>query len=92
MLGSQYNDNSAKDEMEEESVNEIIVKIEMKKFQNLINNRIRKKNNLINMDIYRIYPLNKIAMESNPDIDSSHLLSKSNLSRPVKQNPFGPGK
>jgi len=45
---------------EPESVNEIIVKIEMKKFQNLINNRLKRKNNLVNMDVYRIYPINKI--------------------------------
>ena len=29
-------------------VNDIIVKIEMKKFQNLINNRKNRKNNLVN--------------------------------------------
>ena len=41
-------------------VNDIIVKIEMKKFQNLIANRRQRKNNLVNQDIKRIYPLNKI--------------------------------
>ena len=40
------------------------MKIEMKKFQNLINNRINKKNSLVNMDVKRIYPLNKIAVEN----------------------------
>lgn len=47
----------------DESVNDIIVKVEMKKFQNLINNRMQKKNNLVNMDPKRIYPLNKISDE-----------------------------
>jgi len=47
-------------ESEQGSVNEIIVKIEMKKFQNLINNRLKRKNNLVNQDIKRLYPLNKI--------------------------------
>lgn len=43
------------------SVNEIIVKIEMKKFQNLINNRLERKNNLVNCDAARVFPLSKIA-------------------------------
>ena len=47
-------------ESEQGSVNEIIVKIEMKKFQNLINNRLKRKNNLVNQDVKRLYPLNKI--------------------------------
>jgi hypothetical protein len=46
--------------MTERSINEIIVKIEMKKFQNLINNRKQRKNNLVNQDIQRIFPINKI--------------------------------
>ena len=45
----------------DESINEIIVKIEMKKFQNLINNRKQRKNNLVNADAGRIFPLNKIS-------------------------------
>lgn len=40
-------------------VNEIIVKIEMKKFQNLIENRIKHKNNLLQADMKRVYPLTK---------------------------------
>ena len=40
-------------------VNEIIVKIEMKKFQNLIENRIKHKNNLLQSDMKRVYPLTK---------------------------------
>jgi len=43
-----------------ESVNEIIVKIEMKKFQNLITNRLERKNNLVQNDINRVFPLNKV--------------------------------
>ena len=40
-------------------VNEIIVKIEMKKFQNLIENRIKHKNNLLQADMTRVFPLTK---------------------------------
>ena len=40
-------------------VNDIIVKIEMKKFQNLIENRIKHKNNLLQADMKRVYPLTK---------------------------------
>ena len=40
-------------------VNEIIVKIEMKKFQNLIESRIKHKNNLLQADMKRVYPLTK---------------------------------
>jgi hypothetical protein len=36
------------------------VKIEMKKFENLINNRLHRKNNLVIADTNRVYPLNKI--------------------------------
>lgn len=32
----------------------------MKKFQNLINNRLQRKNNLVTADNNRVYPLNKI--------------------------------
>ena len=47
--GGRYNETEPDD-----SVNEIIVKVEMKKFQNLINNRLQKKNNLVNMDPKRL--------------------------------------
>lgn len=43
-----------------ESVNEIIVKIEMKKFQNLITNRLERKNTLVKNNVNRVYPLNKV--------------------------------
>jgi hypothetical protein len=42
------------------AVNEIILKIEMKKFQNLITDRMMQKNNLINKDNLRVYPMNKV--------------------------------
>ena len=42
-------------------VNDIIVKIEMKKFQNLIANKIKHKNNLLQADMMRVYPLTKKA-------------------------------
>ena len=51
------NNNTSKSK---ESVNEIIVNIEMKKFQNLISNRLERKNNLVQSDANRVYPLNKI--------------------------------
>ena len=38
---------SAEPKSNKESVNEIIVNIEMKKFQNLISNRLERKNNLV---------------------------------------------
>lgn len=44
---------------EEHVVNEIIVKIEMKKFQNLIENRVKHKNSLLQTDMTRVYPLTK---------------------------------
>ena len=45
---------------QDNEVNEIIVKIELKKFQNLIENRIKHKNNLLQSDIRRLYPMNKV--------------------------------
>ena len=33
------------------------MKIELKKFQKLIENRIQKKNSLLNADLKRLYPL-----------------------------------
>lgn len=53
-IAAQFKDHS-------QSVNEIIVKIEMKKFQNLINNRLERKNNLVATDAGRVFPLSKIA-------------------------------
>ena len=44
-----------------DSFNEIIVKVEMRKFQNLINNRLQKRNNLVSSDINRVFPINKLA-------------------------------
>ena len=44
-------------------VNDIIVKIEMKKFQNLIANKIKHKNNLLQADMLRVYPLSKKGAE-----------------------------
>ena len=43
-----------------ESINEIIVKIEMKKFQNLITNRLERKNTLVKNNVNRVFPLNKV--------------------------------
>ena len=42
---------------EEEEVNDIIMKIELKKFQKLIENRIQRKNTLLNSDTHRLFPL-----------------------------------
>ena len=38
-------------------MNDIIMKIELKKFQKLIENRIQRKNALLNADIKRLYPM-----------------------------------
>lgn len=43
-----------------EEANEIIMKVEMKKFQNLVENRIRHKNSLLKADVKRLYPMNKL--------------------------------
>jgi ferritin-like protein len=57
------------DEQEEE-VNAIIMKIELKKFQKLIENRIQKKNSLLNADVKRLYPIcTNPAMVSNAQSD-----------------------
>lgn len=63
MKGLSRRSQTSKRQDDDQSVNEIIVKVEMKKFQNLVNNRLRKKNNLVNLDVNRIYPINKIALE-----------------------------
>ena len=42
---------------EEEEVNDIIMKIELKKFQKLIENRVQRKNTLLNSDTHRLFPL-----------------------------------
>jgi hypothetical protein len=39
-----------------EEINEIIMKIELKKFQKLIENRIQRKNTLLKADIKRMFP------------------------------------
>lgn len=43
--------------MSGEEVNDIIMKIELKKFQKLIENRIQRKNALLKADIKRQYPM-----------------------------------
>lgn len=44
-------------EQTNEEVNGIIMKIELKKFQKLIENRIQRKNALLKADIKRMYPM-----------------------------------
>ena len=41
--------------------NEIIMKVEMKKFMHLIDSKNNRRNNLVTSDKYRLYPLNQIA-------------------------------
>lgn len=41
--------------------NEIIAKIEMKKIQNLIENRLNRKNTLVDATCKRTYPLNQLS-------------------------------
>jgi hypothetical protein len=70
------NDNSFKDKEQNEEVNDIIMKIELKKFQKLIENRIQRKNALLQNDIKRMYPmcnhsLNKpLQDEFRPELDN----------------------
>jgi len=46
------------------------MKIELKKFQKLIENRIQKKNSLLNADVKRLYPIcTNPAMVSNAQSD-----------------------
>lgn len=49
-------------------VNDIIVKIEMKKFQNMIENKIKHKNNLLQADMKRVYPLTKKTANGGPTL------------------------
>ena len=44
-------------------VNEIILKIEMKKFQNLLDNRQKNQNSLLQVNLNRMYPMNKALAE-----------------------------
>ena len=59
-----------------EEVNDIIMKIELKKFQKLIENRIQKKNALLKADIKRMYPMcyhqkdKMLSDEFRPELDS----------------------
>jgi len=41
-------------------VNDILGKIEMRKFQNMIENRLKRQNNLLQADVKRMYPMNKV--------------------------------
>lgn len=43
--------------MPDSEVNEIIMKIELKKFKKLIENRISRKNALLKADVKRLYPM-----------------------------------
>lgn len=40
-----------------EEVNDILMKVEMKKFEKMIENRVRHKNALLNPTLKRLYPL-----------------------------------
>lgn len=61
-------------------VNEIIVKIEMKKFQNLIENRIKHKNNLLQADAKRLYPMNKLMTKGFTAFEEKRRSSQGNKS------------
>jgi len=47
-------------EFQNPMINDIIVKIEMKKFQNLIDRKLKRKNHLTQNDILNFYPMNKV--------------------------------
>ena len=42
---------------ESEEVNDILMKVEMKKFEKMIENSVRHKNALLNPTLKRLYPL-----------------------------------
>ena len=48
-----------------DEVNEIIMKIEMRKFQKLIENRVQHKNALLKADITRLYPICNFKIDQN---------------------------
>jgi hypothetical protein len=41
----------------------------MKKFQNLVENRLKNKNILLRADVKRLYPMNKLAIEGHIPFD-----------------------
>lgn len=67
-----------------EEVNEIIMKIELKKFQKLIENRIQRKNTLLKADIKRMFPqcyhgAKPLTDEFKPDTNELHQSNKNPL-------------
>ena len=54
-------DSNLRNGMPNNSFNEIIAKIEMKKIHNLIQNRLARKNTLVDPTTKRIFPLNQVA-------------------------------
>jgi hypothetical protein len=45
--------------LQEEEVNDILMKVEMKKFEKMIENRVKNKNALLNPTLKRLYPLSR---------------------------------
>lgn len=56
-------------ETNQTDVNEIIVKMEIAKFQKLLDNRLKHRNNLLKADIKRVYPMN-IKLKSNLSVQA----------------------
>jgi len=79
-------------DLKENEVNDIILKIEMKKFQKLIENRALKKNSLLKSDIKRLYPMcNHPLTQKLKDVFSPELNKDvmSRLGRPREAESFG---
>jgi hypothetical protein len=79
----------------DEEVNDIIMKIELKKFQKLIENRIQRKNALLNNDLKRMYPICTYPdqkMEAAKDtfkVDSEvHSLLRSQMDESLQRKPM----
>jgi len=54
---SKFNSPKKDDQKNQPGVNDIIMRIEMKKFKKILENPESVKNNLLNIDTARLYPL-----------------------------------
>ncbi len=79
-------DNSEDSAAKDEDVNDIILKIEMKKFHKLIQNRVQHKNTLLKADITRLYPICSYKANHSPTnvSDLYQVLSPTSPSEPKK--------
>ena len=77
-------DNSLDSIAKQDDVNDIILKIEMKKFHKLIQNRVLHKNTLLKPDITRMYPICSYKVNHSPAnvSDMYRVLSPTSPSEP----------